>query len=132
MLPALLVRRTTHFVLWRPGVTEPAPRVVRGRFAAGNPPTLAGAGSFELAAAANSPELWEREAADCDLVDGEVYHYWFEVTDTRPGSAGQRVLRTDPIAGTVDWRLLSPTLDPPYTAEDRWPAAVVLWRDGSL
>jgi hypothetical protein len=77
-------------------------------------------------------DLWSRSGADCGLVDGEVYHYWFEVTDSRPGGAGARLRRTDPAATTVDWRLLSPPLPPPYGEDDRWPAAVVMWRGGEL
>jgi glycosidase len=132
LLPDLLVRRTTHFVLWRPGATDPPPRVSLGRFTPGNPPTLAEIGCYDLTPVPNLPDLWQRAAADCGLVDGEIYHYWFEVTDTRPGSPGAHVQRTDPTATMVDWRLLSPELPAPYTADDRWPAAVVLWRGGEL
>jgi hypothetical protein len=38
--PDLTARRRTAFVLWRPRVTDPVPRLVLGIFAAGNPPAL--------------------------------------------------------------------------------------------
>lgn len=110
-------RRRTAFVLWLPAVTDPPPRLVLGdrmldlRFADG---------------------LWFRPAAECDLTDGQPYAYWFEVTDSSPYGHGARIRCTDPFATTVDWRQLSPPLDPPYTAEDRRPAGVLLWRDGEL
>ena len=28
-------------------------------------------------------DLWEIPRAECGLVDGEMYHYWFEVTVPR-------------------------------------------------
>jgi pullulanase len=131
-LPNLLTRRRSAFVLWRPRQTQPPPRLVLGRFQAGNPPSLADGVVHDLALVQGIPDLWSRFAADCGLMDGEVYHYWFEVTDSRPGGAGVRLRRTDPAATTVDWRLLSPPLPPPYGEDDRWPAAVVMWRGGEL
>jgi pullulanase len=112
-LPNLLTRRRSAFVLWRPRQTQPPPRLVLGRFQAGNPPSLADEVVHDLALVQGIPDLWSRFAADCGLMDGEVYHYWFEVTDSRPGGAGVRLRRTDPAATTVDWRLLSPPLPPP-------------------
>jgi pullulanase len=106
--------------------------VVLGRFQPGNPPSLAGEAVHNLALVAGMPDLWSRSAADCGLIDREVYHYWFEVTDSRPGGAGAALRRTDPAATTVDWRLLSPLLPPPYGEDDRWPAAVVMWRGREL
>jgi pullulanase len=100
-------RRQSEFVLWRPRKPEPAPRLVIGRFQAGNPPTLAEERVFDLAPAAAAEELWVRAAADCGLSDGTVYHYWFEVLDSDPRNAAPLMIRcTDPFATTVDWRLL--------------------------
>jgi pullulanase len=82
--PDLLTRRRTQFVLWRPGVPDP-PRLVLGRFQPGSPPTLADETTHELNRVPGFDDLWARPASDCGLRDGEVYHYWFEVTDSRPG-----------------------------------------------
>jgi 1,4-alpha-glucan branching enzyme len=129
--PDVFVRRRTDFVLWRPRVTDPVPRLVIGVFAAGNPPVLAGRRVIDLRPA-GPDDLWTVPAGECGLTDGQVYHYWFEVTDTFPDGHGGRVERTDPFATTVDWRLLSPPLAPPYTGADRWAASVLKWRDGEL
>jgi pullulanase len=124
--------RGTHFVLWRPRHTDVPPRLVLATLTPGGSGTLAGEAAWDLAPAPDLPGLWWRAAADCGLVDGQVYHYWFEVTDSRPDGPGGRVRRTDPAAGSVDWRVLSPLLPSPYGAQDRWPAAVVSWRGGRL
>ncbi|MEU4689973.1 alpha-amylase family glycosyl hydrolase [Actinoplanes sp. NPDC023714] len=129
MEPDLFVRRHTDFVLWRPRITTPPPRLVIGTFTAGNPPGLAGRNEIPLLP---DGDLWSIPATDCGLTDGTVYHYWFEITDSCPYGHGGRLLRTDPFATTVDWRLLSPRLAPPYHGDDRWPAAVLKWRDGEL
>lgn len=60
-------------MLWRPGVTDPVPRLMRGRFAPGNPPTLDGAETFDMVAVPGVPDLWQCAAADCDLTDGETW-----------------------------------------------------------
>jgi 1,4-alpha-glucan branching enzyme len=130
--PDLLRRKDERFALWLPGGVPAAPALVVGTFAAGDPPALVGGQRLGLRETA--PGLWERPAADCGLVDGQVCHYWFEVTDANPykGGAGARILCTDPLAYAVDWRLLAPRLAPPYGEEDRDPAAVVLFRGGRL
>jgi glycosidase len=85
-----------------------------------------------MAPLVDHPDVWVVPATDCGLEDGLVYHYWFTVADSRPGGAGAVIRRTDPMASTVDWRLLSPPLPPPYGGDDRWPAAVIKYRDGML
>ena len=126
-VPDLLERRARGFTLWRPARTDPPPALVIGRFTAGPPPALASERILALAPDAGAPDLWSIPLADCDLQDGEVYHYFFEITDGRPGAPGARVRCTDPAAWTVDWRLLS-------EAEDgrRWPSGVVRVEDGRL
>ncbi len=133
MFTDLARRQQTHFVLWRPAHIAPPPRLVIGRFQSGNPPALADRHDFDLALLPDFPDLWAVAASQCGLMDGQVYHYWFEVGDSRPGRvAGQRILVTDPAAPTVDWRLPSPPLPPPYTEDDRHPAGVVLYKGGRL
>jgi pullulanase len=132
----LLQRKETHFVLWRPKPQADAPQLVIGEFQYGNPPSLGKERRFALAPVDGFDDLFAISAADCALTEGQVYHYWFEVEDTAPwrqapGTA-TRVLVTDPFAHTVDWRLLSPAMTAPFTANDRQPAAVIKFRDGKL
>jgi pullulanase len=128
----LLLRKSTHFVLWSPRVVAIAPVLVIGQFQQGNPPTLIAVNRFAMTPAARATGLWEIAAAACQLVDGTVYHYWFEVQSTNPDRPGGAILCTDPTAWTVDWRLLPLPLAPPFIDEDRQPAAVVLFRGGLL
>ncbi len=129
---SLFELRQTRFVLWMPGDTTTVPRLVIGEFAAGNPPILRDRHDFDLATLPGADDLWAIDASDCGLVDGRVYHYWFEVNDTNPFRDGRRILCTDPWAFTVDWRLQAPTLPPPYEDSDRDPASVIKYEGGGL
>jgi 1,4-alpha-glucan branching enzyme len=118
------------FVLWYPHYTNPEPpTLVIGQFQAGNPPSLINRRSFPLT---QQGELWSIAAVQCGLVDGQVYHYWFEVSDSSPTRDRSRISCTDPLAFTVDWRLLAPPLPSPHIEEDRDPAAVVKFQNGCL
>jgi pullulanase len=129
----ILQRKETHFVLWRPRQTSPAPKLIIGKFHPGNPTSLSEQQSFDLQASSLGQDLWEIEASLCNLADGGVYHYWFEVNDSNPyKSTHRRILCTDPTAWTVDWRLLAPKLSTPYTEDDRDPAGVVKYHNGRL
>ena len=129
----LLQRKRTHFLLWRPAVTNPPPALVIGTFRAGNPPSFEQVNRFDLAPSPMSPDLWEVSAAACSLVDGRVYHYWFEVTNANPKvPSPARIACTDPTSATVDWRLRAPLPPAPFDDDDRSPAAVIKWRDGEL
>jgi 1,4-alpha-glucan branching enzyme len=119
----LLDRKLTYFVLWAPGQTQPA--LVIGELQYGASPILTGEHTVPLAAVAGLNGLFEIAATSCGLIDGHVYHYWFEVDDTRPGhAAGARVSVTDPITSTVDWRLVKGDRDQ--------PVAVVKYDSGNL
>ncbi|WP_051514222.1 alpha-amylase family glycosyl hydrolase, partial [Skermanella stibiiresistens] len=129
----LLHRKTTGFVLWRPGSTRPAPVLVIGQFRDDNPSGFTLTHRLPLRPDADVEELWVLPAADCGLDEGQVYHYWFEVSDTHPErQPGTPILCTDPTAWTVDWRLLAPRLPAPYGENDRDPAGVVKFEDGRL
>jgi hypothetical protein len=118
----LLQRKRTHFLIWRPAVTNPPPALVIGTFRAGNPPSFEELNRFDLAPSRVSPDLWEVPAAACSLVDGRVYHYWFEVTNADPKvPSPARIACTDPTAATVDWRLRAPLLPAPFNDDDRSP-----------
>lgn len=120
-------------MLWRAAASAPPPRLVIGQLQPGAPVTLAGEQQFDLQRVVGFPDLWVIPAVNCNLVDGQVYHYWFDVLDTHPGRSGQRIRVTDPLAFTVDWRLRAPKpAGPGYTDDDRYPAAVVKFSHGTL
>ena len=120
----LLDRKRTHFVLWRAKPAAAPPVLVIGDFRPGNPPSLANVKRFSLAPVAGFTDLFAIAAADCGLNEGWFYHYFFE-------TAGG-IQTTDPAAYTVDWRLLSNRQPPPFTVDDRQPAAVIKYRGGQL
>jgi pullulanase len=128
----LLNRRQRAFVLWRLTVPDPPPRLVIGQLHAGAPVTLDAELRVDLTQDVRFPDLWWVSAEQLALADG-VYHYWFEVTDARSDRARQRILITDPLATTVDWRLRAPMpAGPNNTGDDRYPAAVIGCRGGAL
>jgi 1,4-alpha-glucan branching enzyme len=120
----ILTRRQTRFVLWSPREQSQNPRLILGKFKAGNPPSIDILKEVELKPAAGIPSgLWElrADAPELALTAGDIYHYWLEVDDSRsPGNAARRIGMTDPFAGCVDWRAFVPGA-PDYTQ----PASVV-------
>lgn len=129
----LLRRKETVFVLWRVGNISPAPALVIGILKAGTPITFVDRQQITLRPVAGFSDLWEIPAAECNLTDGQVYHYWFEVSVNNPERpATARLLITDPTAYMVDWRLRAPRVNPPFGDEDRYPAAVVKFSGGKL
>ncbi len=131
--PYLLKRKTTHFLLWRPRHITPAPQLRIGVFQPGNPPTLAEERVINLQQSSAFSDVWEVKAADCDLVDGRIYHYWFRLPDGHPQAVGTPIIDcTDPTAEIVDWRLRAAIPGPPYTDDDRMPAGVVRFSNGLL
>jgi 1,4-alpha-glucan branching enzyme len=131
MVPDLLQRKQTQFVLWRPATSNPVPRLIIGRYQADGTPVPGSEQAFDLQPAPGHSDLWQREARDCNLVAGQVYYYFFEVTNSHPDQPGALRLRcTDPAAETVDWRLQSPSLEHPEDARGQDPAGVVLYDGG--
>jgi len=129
----LLALKTTHFVLWSPTPPAAAPRLIIGILRPGNPPALEAERNFDLQPLAGLEGVWHIAAADCGLAEGQVYHYFFEVSDTNPDrTPGRRIRCTDPAALTVDWRIVGPPLPPPYSPDDRQPSAVVKYSGGRL
>jgi 1,4-alpha-glucan branching enzyme len=138
-MPNLLDLKQTHFVLWNPFYKVKIPQLIIGQFQPGNPPTLINDFIFDLEAVAGVTDLWALEAKKCGLTDGQVYYYWFMVKDSDPHKAGLQNLAqhpaiwaTDPTALTVDWRLQSPRLPPPFSEDDRGPASVIKYEGGFL
>src|SRR6185436_12863443 len=128
----LLENRKSVFLLWRPQLVNPSPKLIIGIFQPGNPPTLANRREFALALQPGHADLWGIAASNCGLIEGQVYHYWFEVSDSSPTRDGSRIACTDPAALTVDWRLLSPRLAAPHIADDQDPASVIKFQNGKL
>lgn len=131
-MPAdLLIRKQTHFVLWRPAVSEPTPAILIG--ARGK--TESQFREFPLKQSPRFPELWELAAYECQLEDGQVYYYWFKVRDANVynGEGEASILYcTDPIAWAIDRRVVAPTPAEPNGASSGDPASVVLYRNGRL
>lgn len=127
-------RRKTHFVLWGlKSSTTYIPQLVIGEFLAGNPPTLINQKKYPLKLVSGFSDLWEVSAAECNLSDEKVYHYWFEVQDTDPEkSPSAQIYVNDPLAHTVDWRLIAPRLSLPYKDDDRRAASVIKYQGGIL
>jgi 1,4-alpha-glucan branching enzyme len=133
MRPDLLRRNQTHFTLWRPAKTVPPPRLILGRYQPDGSPLPGSEQAFDLQPALGQADLWAKKAADCGLIDGQVYYYFFEVTNSNPDQPADVRLRcTDPAALTVDWRLQSPFLEHPEDARGQDPAGVVRYQGGQL
>lgn len=126
----ILERRQTHFVLWCPATIASGPELIIGQLQNGNPPTFRPLArrTLQPAAGAAGPieGLFELGAAGLGLVDGQIYHYWFEVEDTSPGGDG-RVQVTDPLAAVVDYRLYAPA-----NPSRLHPASVIGFSGGRL
>src|SRR5262245_62150264 len=126
----ILERRKTHFLLWRPSNGGAAPELIIGKLQEGNPPTFAPVPQqpFKLKPVQGADGLWAIAAADCQLTDGGIYHYWFRVEDSRSTSNPKtKASITDPFAFTADWRLF-----PPGSTENAQPAAVIRFQGGKL
>ena len=131
----LLSRKQTHFVLWRPGFSEPAPTLYIGNIQPDDPDRLQKLKEFPLKQSAEFPELWEVPAQECGLVEGQVYYYWFKVRNGDPydpANASQIMYCSDPTATTVDRRMPAPTPSEPGGAASQDPASVILYKNGKL
>jgi pullulanase len=128
MVSDLLKRKSTHFILWAPKPSAQPPRLILGELQLTNPVSLVSEQSFDMTPVAGTSGLWEVAASAAALQGGKVYHYWFEVADTKLGRPPfQRIRVTDPAAFIVDWRIRAPALPAPNTDVDRQPAAVIRW-----
>lgn len=133
MNPDIFAQKDKNFVLWREASHNPPPTLVIGQLQLGAPVVCVGEQRCDLRQSAEFPDLWLIPADNCNLADGHVYHYWFEVADSHPQRSGQRIRVTDPMAFTVDWRLLAPRPNGPgYSDDERYPAAVAKYSQGRL
>lgn len=127
----LLSRKQTHFVLWRPGKTEVPPTLWIG---VASPSTQkVELRKISLQPDPEFPELWQVAAQDCELTDGQVYHYWFKIQRCRPEQGTRQMLYcTDPLAYTVDRRFLGQAPAELEGVASYDPASVILYRQGQL
>jgi 1,4-alpha-glucan branching enzyme len=133
MAESLLVRKQTSFVLWRVGNSNPPPDLIIGQLQPGTPFTFINEQRFPLQVAAGFSDLWEIPVANCNLTDGQIYHYWFEVSVSHPERPVDVRLRiSDPTAFMVDWRLRGPRVAAPFGDDDRYPASVIKFSGGKL
>ena len=129
----LLSRKQTHFVLWRPGQTDPKPTLYIGNIQPSSTANFENFQEIPLQQSAQFPELWEVPAPDCRLTDGQVYFYWFKVRNTDPYNSVYQVLYcTDPTAWTVDRRFPAPVPPESGGIASFDPASVVLYQNGTL
>ncbi len=133
----LLNRKKTHFVLWRPGASEPVPTLYIGNTTPENPDKLELAQFREilLRQSTEFPELWEISAQESGLTEGQVYFYWFKVRNSDPyasANANQILYCTDPTATTVDRRFLAPSPSESGGVTSFDPASVVLYQNKTL
>ena len=120
------------FVLWRVGDATVPPVLILGQLTPGAPNVFTQTNRLGLSLVPGFDDLWSIPAVNCGLLEDAVYHYWFEVTVSHPDQPAVRLWITDPIATTVDWRLIAPRVDPPFGDADRYPAAVVKYANGQL
>jgi pullulanase len=101
----LLSYREQLFVLWRVRNTDIAPRLIIGKLQpaqGSNPAQLIEQQTFTMRPSQKSSDLWEIPAIECNLQEGQVYHYWFEVHDSNPYKPEHPLIWcTDPLASTV-------------------------------
>lgn len=131
----LLSRKKTHFVLWRPSASDPTPTLYIGNIQPDSPDRLQKLKEFPLKQSAEFPELWEVSAQECQLIEGQVYFYWFKVcnSDTYDSAnASQIMYCTDPTATTVDRRMPAPVPSEPGGVASFDPASVVLYENSTL
>jgi pullulanase len=129
----ILIRKGNAFVLWRVANTIQPPALVIGELLQGAPVSFINEQHFVLQQDGNHPDLWFINADQCQLTDGWVYHYWFEVSDAAVGRPGLRIRITDPTAYMVNWQLLAvKPNDPHYTSDDAYPASIIKYKQGQL
>ncbi|HBE16852.1 MAG TPA: alpha amylase [Cyanobacteria bacterium UBA11149] len=131
----LLTRKQTNFVLWRAGANQLNPTIYIAKPSSNNPIEIEKFGEFTLHQSTEFPELWEVSPAECGLVDGQVYYYWFKVRNTdpyNPNNFNQILYCTDPISTTVDRRILAPIPSETGGVASYDPASIILYQNGIL
>lgn len=131
----LLNRKKSHFVLWRPAATQPAPTLYIGSADSQNLEQLTNLKEYPLHQSQDFPELWEVAAKECNLVEGQVYFYWFKIRNSDPydpANTNQIMYCSDPMATTVDRRIFAPVPQESGGVASFDPASVVLYKNATL
>ncbi len=133
-LAQLLIRKRTHFVLWRPLFTDPKPALFIGNFHSPNPSPFGNFTTHLLQQSPQSSDLWEIDANACGLTDGQVYYYWFKVRDGIEASPSteQVLYITDPFAYSIDRNISAPVPNEANGITLSLPASLVLYKGGEL
>ena len=134
MIAQLLIRKKTHFILWRPRFIDPQPALFIGNFLS---PSTEPFGNFTtqlLQQSPQFPDLWEIAASACGLTDGQVYYYWFKVRDgIEPSPTTEQVLYvTDPLAYSIDRNIGAPVASEANGITFSLPASLVLYKNSEL
>ena len=126
----LLSRKQTHFLLWRPGYSDPIPTLYIGIPLPESDHCYQNFREIPLQPS-DHPDLWEIAAQAVQLEEGQVYWYWFKVRDASIDTSDRRMIYcTDPAAYTIDRRFLAPALSEGGASGD--PASVVCYQNGQL
>ena len=132
----ILERRKHEFVLWIPGqaAEDPAPSLVIRPFDPSKPTLVNRSATIPLKKS-DKQDLWELGPKNIRpaLKDGQVYHYWFLISDTSGegvnGASLGQIQVTDPLAYVVDYRTVTDRLAGDSQVQ---PAGVVKFRGGRL
>jgi len=131
----LLNRKKTHFVLWRPASAQPAPTLYIGSADSQNSEQLTKLKEYPLHQSQDFPELWEVPAKECNLVEGQVYFYWFKIRNSDPydpANTNQIMYCSDPMATTIDRRIFAPVPQESGGVASFDPASVVFYKNATL
>lgn len=120
-----------NFVLFRPGKKEAVPKIILGTYRATNPPGFTILVEKKMNLHKDFPDLWLLPVNSLDLEEEKVYHYFFEIANdnVHASEPGKRIWVTDPLAGSVDWRI---KIDEKYNDGIQDPASVVTIKSGIL
>ncbi len=130
LVAQLLIRKQTHFVLWKPRFTDTPPELFIGL----TTEPVTNFQTFPLTQSATFPDLWEIEASSCGLEDGQVYYYWFKVVNgITPSPRTPEILYvTDPLAYCIDRNISPPVPNDSRGVSKSLPASIILYKEGQL
>jgi 1,4-alpha-glucan branching enzyme len=134
VLSQFLIRKKTHFALWRPRFTDPQPALFIGQLLSPSSVDFNQFKAYPLQQSPSFPDLWEIEASACGLIDGQVYYYWFKVSDgIEPSPQTEQVVYvTDPLAYSIDRNISAPVPSEANGITLSLPASLILYKGGEL
>lgn len=134
VLSQFLIHKKTHFALWRPRFTDPQPALFIGQLLSPGSVDFNQFKAYPLQQSPSFPDLWEIEASACGLIDGQVYYYWFKVSDgIEPSPQTEQVVYvTDPLAYSIDRNISAPVPSEANGITLSLPASLILYKGGEL